>query len=87
MPPDCDPAGCVVPVADPARWTRTTCVRQFSNDNVTDDGVLSDDEVLAFDADASLVHLKEIVVRVRGSRQSSVFGPAKRLTVRTLKAQ
>jgi hypothetical protein len=87
LPVDCDPANCVVPVADPARWTRTTCIRQFSNDDVTDDGILSDGEALAFDATPSRIHLKEIVVRVSGSRQSPVFGPAKRLTVRTLKSQ
>jgi hypothetical protein len=85
--PDCEPASCDVPVADPARWTRVTCVRQFSNTDVTDDGELTDDEALAFDAVPSRVHLKEIVVRVRGARQSAVFGPAKRITVRTLKSQ
>lgn len=85
--PDCDPANCTVPAGDPARWARVTCIRQFSNDDVTDDGVLSDDEALAFDADPSEVHLKEIVVRVGGAQQSVVFGPAKRLTVRTLKSQ
>jgi hypothetical protein len=85
--PDCDPANCSVPADDPARWMRVTCVRQFGNEDVTDDGVLSDDEALAFDADPSLVHLKEIVVRVQGARQSPVFGPAKRITVRTLKSQ
>ena len=87
LPVDCDPANCIVPAADPARWTRTTCIRQFSNDDVTDDGVLADDEALAFDADPSQIHLKEIVVRARGAGQSAVFGPAKRLTVRTLKSQ
>lgn len=87
LPPDCDPANCLVPVADPARWTRTTCIRQFSNEDVTDDGVLSDAEALAFDADPSQIHLKEIVVRVQSVGQSAVFGPAKRLTVRTLKSQ
>lgn len=85
--PDCDPASCAVPADDPARWTRVTCVRQFSNDDVTDDGELADDEALAFDADPSQVHLKEIVVRVASARQSPVFGPAKRITVRTLKSQ
>ena len=85
--PDCDPATCAVPADDPARWTRVTCVRQFSNDDVTDDGELADDEALAFDADPSQVHLKEIVVRVASARQSPVFGPAKRITVRTLKSQ
>ena len=85
--PDCDPANCTVPVGDPARWTRVTCVRQFSNDHVTNDGVLADDEALAFDAAASQVHLKEIVVRVMGAQQSAVFGPTKRITVRTLKSQ
>lgn len=86
-PTACDPLGCNVPADDPARWVRTTCVRQFSNDDVTDDGVLADDEALAFDAPANQVHLKEIIVRVQGSDQSVVFGPARRLTVRTLKAQ
>jgi hypothetical protein len=87
LPPDCDPDLCIVPADDPARWTRTNCVRQFSNQDVTDDGVLADDEALASDADPSLVHLKEIAVRVSGVRQSAVFGPAKHLTVRTLKSQ
>lgn len=84
---DCDPANCAVPVSDPARWTRTTCIRQFSNTDVTDDGELTDDEALPFNAPASQIHLKEIVVRVRSAEQSLVFGPAKRITVRTLKSQ
>ena len=82
---DCGPPPCP-PVADPGPWQRTTIVRQYSI-SALDDGVLDPaTEALPDTAPAGAVHIKEIVVQIQGVRLNSLFGPPKRLTLRTIKS-
>lgn len=74
------------PTEDAGAWLRTTTVRQYSI-GALDDGVLEPaTEALDDTAPAGAVHLKEIVVQIRGVRLNSLYGPAKRLTLRTIKS-
>jgi hypothetical protein len=75
----------VAPVGDPAIWTRTTTIRQYSI-NALDDQLLETSEALTSDADPGQVHFKEIEVAVAGTRQGGPLGPSRRITVRMLKS-
>ena len=71
--------------SDPALWTRTTTIRQYSV-NALDDQKLETGEALTSDADPGQVHLKELEVAVTGTRQGGPLGPSRRITVRMLKS-
>ena len=69
------------PVApDRAVWLRRTRVRQFE---ATDRDLTTP---LPAGTDELRIHVKEIQVEVRGASAASVFGPAKSIIVRTIKA-
>ena len=69
----------VAPSGDRATWIRTTTIRQLNiNDLATP---------LAAGAPPASVHLKEVLVAVRGTRTGGFLGPGKQVTVRLLKAQ
>ena len=72
--------------SDPAKWTRTVIIRQYSI-NALDDERLDAGEALTSDADPGQVHFKEIEVAVAGTRRAGPLGPSRRITVRTLKSQ
>lgn len=79
--------GGVPPATDNALWTRVTTVRDYNN-SALDDGVLDPTEALPAGSAVEAIHFKEIVVRVQqGAGTGNLFGPAKSLTLRTLKAQ
>jgi prepilin-type N-terminal cleavage/methylation domain-containing protein len=65
-------------------WTRTTTIRQYALSAISD-GVLDRLEALAWDAPSESVHLKEIETRVE--QIGAAFGPAKRLSLQTLKVK
>jgi len=65
-------------------WTRVTTVRQYGLPALQD-GVLNPAEGLAFNAQPESVHMKEIEVAVQ--QAGAVFGPAKRITLKTLKVK
>lgn len=75
------------PTADPALWTRTTTIRQYSLGGVVDidkDGAF--DPPLPEGTPATFVHVKEIEIRVESGRGGSPLGGGKRITLRTYKA-
>lgn len=75
------------PPEDPARWLRTTRIRQYAI-AALDNGTLDPaTEALPAGTPLSQVHIKEIVVQLQGVRTNSLFGPPKRLTLRTIKSQ
>ncbi len=76
----------VEPSGDPALWTRTATVRQYSV-LALDDEIIDPAEALDFDADPGQIHLKEIEVAVVGTRTGGPLGPSRRVTVRMLKSQ
>lgn len=65
-------------------WTRVTTVRQYGLPSLADQ-VLDPAEGLAFDTHPEAVHLKEIEVVVE--QTGAAFGPAKRITLKTLKVK
>lgn len=65
-------------------WTRTTTVRQYGLTAFAD-GILDSADALAFNAQPEAVHVKEIEVRVE--QTGAAFGPAKRITLKTLKVK
>jgi Prokaryotic N-terminal methylation motif len=71
------------PAVDGSPRVRTTRVRQFGVNDLLD-GFL--DTPLSGSFPAEQVHLKEIEVEVRGTRDSGPFGGAKRTNVRMLRA-
>ncbi|MFP5288831.1 MAG: prepilin-type N-terminal cleavage/methylation domain-containing protein [Thermoanaerobaculia bacterium] len=71
------------PAVDGSPWVRTTRVRQFGVNDLID-GFL--DNPLPGSYPAEQIHLKEIEVEVRGTRDSGPFGGAKRTNVRMLRA-
>ena len=71
------------PAVDGSPWERITRVRQFSVNDLAD-GFL--DNPLSGSVPAEQIHLKEIEVEVRGTRNSGPFGGAKRTNVRMLRA-
>lgn len=71
------------PAVDGSPWVRTTRVRQFGVNDLID-GFL--DNPLSGSFPAEQIHLKEIEVEVRGTRDSGPFGGAKRTSVRMLRA-
>lgn len=76
----------VAPVdgSDPAMWTRTTTIRQYSV-NALDDEVLDPAEALPAGTDLSRIHLKSVEIVVQGLRAGTVLGPTKQITLRGLK--
>ena len=71
---------------DPGPFTRTTIIRQYHVEAL-EDGVLDIAEALPAGAAPGDIQLKEIEVTIEGTRVlGSTLGPAKRLTVRVLKA-
>jgi len=74
------------PVGDPALWTRTATIRQYSV-NSLDDGLLEPTEALEADALPGQVHFKEIEVAALGTRQAGPLGPSRHITLRMLKSQ
>ena len=75
------------PPEDPARWLRTTRIRQYGIAALDDGDLDPATEALPAGTPASQVHIKEIVVQLQGVRTNSLFGPPKRLTLRTIKSQ
>ena len=65
-------------------YTRRTTIRQYAI-QAFDDGLLDIAEALPSDAPPAVVHLKEIEVRV--DQQGAAFGPAKKISLRTLKVR
>jgi len=65
-------------------WTRVTSVRQYGLPALAD-GVLETTEALDSDAPPESIHMKEIEVIVE--QTGAAFGPAKRITLRTLKVK
>lgn len=71
---------------DPGMFTRTTVIRQYSVEAL-EDGVLDIGEALPAGSALGDIQLKEIQVSIEGTRAlGSTLGPAKRLSVRLLKA-
>lgn len=66
-----------------AVWVRTARIRQFNFDDLLDGSL---DNPLPGSTDPQFVHLKEIEIEVRGTRNSGPFGGAKRMSVRMLRA-
>ncbi len=71
---------------NPALWTRTATVRQYSV-NSLDDQLLDSGEALAAGADPGQIHFKEIEVTAVGTRQAGPLGPSRRISLRMLKSQ
>lgn len=71
--------GTTVAAGDRALWLRRTRIRQFE---ATDRDLTTP---LPAGTDALRIQVKEIQVEVRGASAGSLFGPAKAITVRTLK--
>lgn len=74
------------PPGDPAEWTRTTTVRQYNIESFAD-GEVDPADALPAGTPPINVHIKEILVTVRGTRLGGPWGPAKRIALRTLKSQ
>ncbi len=72
--------------SDPARWTRSTTVRQYSA-VALDDGQLDPGEALPAGTDPSFIHLKEIHTTLDSNREGAGLGPSKSTELRVLKAQ
>jgi Tfp pilus assembly protein PilV len=72
-------------LADPAVWTRTATIRQYSI-NALDDQKLETSEALTSDADPGQVHFKELEIAVAGTRLGGPLGPSRRIQVRMLKS-
>jgi len=72
-------------LTDPAIWTRTAIIRQYSI-NALDDQKLETSEALTADAPAGQVHFKELEINVAGTRMGGPLGPSRRIQVRMLKS-
>lgn len=72
--------------SDPALWTRTATIRQYSV-AALQDGLLEPSEALEADAPPGQVHFKEIEAAIVGTRTAGPLGPSRRITVRLLKSQ
>ena len=73
------------PVGDPAVFTRTVTVRQFSAVALAD-GVLDSGEALDATVSRDFVHLKEIVVAVVPQRRNASLSPSGQITLRLVRA-
>lgn len=73
--------GTTLSAGDRALYLRRTTIRQYGITNVE-----TLDQPLAAGTPAEGIHVKEILVEVRGMAGSSVFGPSKSLSVRMLKS-
>jgi type II secretory pathway pseudopilin PulG len=67
---------------DRALWLRHTTIRQYSVTNLA-----RLDSPLPAGTPPAGIHIKEILVEVRGATVGTLFGPSKNLTVRMLKAK
>jgi hypothetical protein len=74
-------AGTALADGDRALWVRRTTIRQYGITNL--DAL---DTPLAAGTPAEGVHVKEILVEVRGAATGSLLGSSKSLTVRILKS-
>jgi hypothetical protein len=72
-------------LTDPAVWTRTSTIRQYSI-NALDDQKLESEEALDAAADPGQVHFKELEIDVAGTRLGGPLGPSRRIQVRMLKS-
>jgi len=72
-------AGTTAVAPDRALWLRRTRIHQYE---ATDRNLTTP---LAAGTDALRIQVKEILVEVRGASAGSLFGPAKSITVRTIK--
>lgn len=73
-------AGTTPASGDRALWLRRTRIHQYE---ATDRDLTTP---LPAGTDSLRIHVKEILVEVRGASAGSLFGPAKHITVRTLKS-
>lgn len=71
------------PAGTDAIWVRTARIRQFNFGDLADGSL---DNPLPGSTAIEQVHLKEIEIEVRGTRNSGPFGGAKRMNVRMLRA-
>lgn len=74
-----------LPPGEAATWARLTTVRQYSVNDLTDDGTFNDP--LDGATDSIFVHLKEIEVQVWNTREGGSLGVGRRLTLKMLKAK
>lgn len=74
-------SGTTLATGDRALWLRRTTIRQYGISNVE-----TLDKPLSAGTPSEGIHVKEILVEVRGVGSGNVFGPAKNLTVRMLKS-
>ena len=65
-------------------WTRVTTVRQYGL-SALEDGAIDPAEALASNVQPEAVHMKEVEVAVE--QTGAAFGPAKRITLKTLKVK
>lgn len=72
------------PVGDPAEFERTTIVRQYHINALTD-GELSTDEAEPAGTPADFIHLKEIEVTIVATRETGALGSGKQIDLRALK--
>jgi hypothetical protein len=78
-----------ITTTDPVLWTRTTRIRQFGLSDLTPipgSNLTSLDLPLPGGTSPDFVHLKEIEVRILGSRKAGVLGVGQDMTIRVLKA-
>jgi hypothetical protein len=74
-------SGTQLTAGDRALWTRRTTIRQYGISNLD-----SLDTPLVAGTPEEGVHVKEILVEVRGAATGSLVGPSKSLTIRMLKS-
>lgn len=72
--------------SDPARWTRSAVVRQYSA-GALDDGELDPSEALPAGTDPDFIHIKEIHITLDSNREGAGLGTSKGTQLRVLKAQ
>lgn len=65
-------------------WQRELRVRQFSVNDLNDDGEF--DDPLDAASDFNFVHLKEVEVEVQGMREGGPFGRSRRVVITRMKA-
>ncbi len=66
-------------------WTRKVTVRQF-HISAIDNGILDDAEALAGTANSGNVHLKQVLIEVQRGGSSSLLGPAREITLNTIRS-
>ncbi|MCP4202632.1 MAG: hypothetical protein GY769_11940 [bacterium] len=66
-------------------WSKTVTVRQF-HISAIDDEVLDETEALQGTAHVGNVHLKQVLIEVQRGGQSSLLGPARTITLNTIRS-